>query len=80
MRHQIDSEVQSEKFETPDFKNSGKNRGEKGWVQSELWSDPCGVRLNPGLKHLRLPRARSQRSGTVSQVLSDYLVRCPPPA
>jgi len=36
-------------------KKRGKGAGYNPW---ELWSDPCGARLAPGLKPLRLPRAR----------------------
>ena len=42
----------------PISKKRGKNGGKGCQNQQRLWSDPCGARLAPGLKLLRLPRAQ----------------------
>jgi len=39
-------------------KKRGENGGKGCQNQQRLWSDPCGARLAPGLKLLRLPRAQ----------------------
>jgi len=73
-------EVRFPKKETSDFKkvtkNGGKRAGFDPWV---LWPDPCGARLDQGIKPLRLPRARS---ATVrdSFLGHRWLVGCSPPA
>jgi len=37
------------------WEKGGKGAGYNPW---ELWSDPCGAQLAPGLKPLRWPRAQ----------------------
>jgi len=54
-------EVRFQKKETSNFKKVTQKNGRKRasynpWV---LWPDPCGARLDPGIKPLRLPRGRS---------------------
>jgi len=40
------------------FQKKGGGRGKRaGYNPWDLWSDPCGARLAPGLKPLRLPGA-----------------------